>query len=162
MRYPVEIPGSTATVELEAGGLFAGPKLFVNDAPARPGLKKGEFILPSENGEELVVRYKQQFIDPIPALEVNGQLIRAVPAFTWEWIFVGLPFLLVVGGGCIGGLVGGLVGGIGAWGNATILRSNLPQGAKVALAALISAVILGGGFTIMTIARLAIDSARGR
>ncbi len=157
MRYPVEIPGSTATVELEAGG-FSAAKLFVNDAPARPGLKKGEFILPSENGEELVVRYKQQFIDPIPALEVNGQVIRAVPAFTWEWIFVGMPFLLVVGGGCIGGLIGG----IGAWGNATILRSGLPQGAKVALAALVSAVVLGGGFTIMTIARLAIDSARGR
>jgi hypothetical protein len=158
MRYPLDIPGSTATVDLEAGGLFSGPKLFVNDTPARPGLKKGEFLIPSENGEELVVRFKQQFIDPIPALEVNGQLLRAVPAFTWEWIFVGLPFLLVVGGGCIGGLVGG----IGAWGNATILRSSLPQGAKVALAALISAAVLGGGFTIITIARLALESARSR
>lgn len=150
MRYLADIPGSTATVELEAGGLVAGPKLFVNDAPARQGAKRGEFLIPGDNGEEIVVRLKPQFIDPIPALEANGQLIRVVPAFTWEWIFVGLPFLLVATGGCIGGLVGG----IGSWGNAMVLRSEMPTGAKAAVAALITAATLGGGFIVLGMLQL--------
>jgi hypothetical protein len=150
MRYPADIPGCTAAVDLEPGGFVSGPKLFVNDAPARQGAKRGEYLVPGDNGEELVVRLKPQFIDPIPALDVNGQLIRVAPAFTWEWVFVVLPFLLVATGGCIGGLIGG----VGAWGNATLLRSNLPTGAKVAIAALITAATLGGGFIILGMVQL--------
>jgi hypothetical protein len=158
MRYPAEIPGCTALVELEAGGFVTGPKLFVNDAPARQGLKKGEYLLPGNDGAELVAKLRPQFIDPIPALEVNGQLIRFAPAFTWEWIFVVLPFLLVVGGGC----VGGLIGGVGAWANATLLRSELPTGAKAAIAALITVATLGGGFVILGALQLSIGGLRNR
>lgn len=154
MRYLADIPGCTATVELDPGGFFAGPKLYVNDAPARKGIRRGEYLLPGESGRELVARIKPQFIDPIPALKVEGQLIRVVPFFSWEWILIALPFVLMF-------YMGWLVIPIClllAFGNANLLRTRLPLLVRILPPILLAALVLGFGVNIQALLIRAISS----
>ena len=144
MRYLADIPGCSATVELDPGGFLSGAKLYVNDAPAREGVRRREYLLPGENGKQLVARIKPQFLDPVPVLKVDGQTIRVVPFFSWEWILIALPFVLMFYMSWLAIPISLLV----AMGNAALLRTRWPIWVRILLPILFGLLVVLNGLNI--------------
>jgi len=131
-------------VALRVAGTFTGPKLMLNGQPVAK--QKGVFHLRSNTGSAMAVKFKGRFLDPIPNLLVGGQTIQVVPALEWyQYIWMGIPIVLIFVGGAIGGLCGGLAAGM----SSRVFRSNFSEGMKYALTGLIS---LGAFLTYFVVA----------
>lgn len=149
MRYPLNLAGYVVNrVEVETAGLFSGPKLLQNGVPAPKGASRAQFVLRRDDGMETTAQLRTQFLDPVPQVFVDNQLVRLAPPFRWyEWAGVALPFLLIAAGGALGGALGGLA----AFVNAQTLRSNLPAPIKV-LVCLLTPVVALALFTVVAVA----------
>ena len=152
MRYPVRLEGFEGqTLEIQPGGLFSGPKVFVNHQPAPKG-KGREVILHRNDGTSVVATLKPSVFGlDVPQLVVEGKTIRVTDPLKWYvWGWIALPILLVF----VGGALGGIVGAVGLTTNAKIVRSKMNGFAKfvvtaavsglVAAAFLVAVVALGG------------------
>ena len=137
---PVYIPGFEGRqVWVQTAGAFSGSKLFVDGRPADPGPKRGQYLLHRNDGWQVTAFFKGGFPDPIPTLVVNGQTIRLAPPLAWyEWIWIGIPLLLIVLGGSIGGALGGAATAL----NAHLFRGQTNPAAKYFLSGLVSAACL--------------------
>jgi hypothetical protein len=135
MDIPVRLPGMEGqNVALRTAGTFTGAKLMLNGQPVAK--QNGLFQLRSNAGSTMAVKFKNRFLDPIPNLEVGGQTIQLVPALQWyQYVWMGLPLLLVFGGGAIGGFCGG----VATVSSSRVFRSDLSDGMKYGLTGLISA-----------------------
>jgi len=59
------------------------------------------------HGNDVVISIKHKFLDPVPGVEVNGEKVElARPLMWYEYLWMGLPILLVITGGAIGALTG--------------------------------------------------------
>lgn len=134
MDIPVQLPGLEGqNVALRLAGTFSGAKLVVNGQPVAK--QNGVFNLRSNAGSTVAVKFKGRFLDPIPNLEVGGQIIQLRPALAWyQYVWMSLPIVLVFGGGAIGGMCGGLAAGV----SSRIFRSDRSEGMKYALTGMIS------------------------
>ena len=153
MDITVRLPGMEGqSVALRTGGMFSGPKLMLNGQPVAK--QNGLFQLRSDAGSAMPVKLKGRFLDPIPNLEVGGQIIQLAPALAWyQYAWMSLPILLVFGGGAIGGFCGGLA----AVSSSRIFRSNFSEGMKYALTGAIS---LGAFFTYFVVASAILAAIR--
>jgi hypothetical protein len=146
MKFIVPIEGmqkGKVTVVLE--GIFSNPRLMVDNMPAAPGTKKGEFIIPKNDGKEITANFKNRFMDAVPNIVVDGKEIILVEPLKWyQWIWAGLPVLLVFGGGAIGGAVGFIAASI----SARIFRSDVNIAGQYAIVALVSAGTLAVYFIL--------------
>jgi hypothetical protein len=109
MQISVPIEGFyDGQVILETAGFFSGAKLLVNGQPAPKGPKRGQLLLKRDDGGEVVAKLKSMFLDPVPQIVINdNQVIKLAEPLKWyQWVWAGLPVLLVVSGGLIGALVG--------------------------------------------------------
>lgn len=127
-QIPVDLPefeGQDVRVQL-AG--FTSPATILVDGKNLPyGPKKGTFALVTPGGEELAVRLRGGFIDPVPKIEVDGKVARIAPPLPWYvWLWSALPLGLIYEGGPIGGILGGLATAC----NIYIFRSTLKTPAK--------------------------------
>lgn len=142
MQYSVSIPGiERRQVKVEIPGLFSGARLLVDGVPASKGAKRGEYLIRGDNGTEMTAKLKHKFLDPVPDVVVNDQQIKLVEPLLWyQWLWAGLPILLIFGGGAIGGATGFLATSI----NTRIFRSDMSGPGQYGLVALVSvgAVIL--------------------
>jgi hypothetical protein len=140
MRYPVHLEGFEGqTLEIQTGGLFSGPKVFVNHQPAPKG-KGREVLLRRNDGTSVAVRLKPSVFGlDVPQLVVEGKTIRAIDPLKWYvWAWIALPILLVF----VGGALGGIVGALGLTTNAKIVRSKMNGLAKFAATAAVSAFVV--------------------
>jgi len=134
MDIPVQLPGMEGqTVALRLAGAFSGAQLVLNGRalPKRNGLVQ----LRSNAGSTLAVKFKNRFLDPIPNLIVGGQTIQLVPPLEWyQYVWMGIPIVLLFVGGALGGLCGGLAVAV----SSRVFRSDLSAGMKYGLTGLIS------------------------
>lgn len=109
MNYPVKINGFEGqTIEVQSPGFFSGYKLVVNGQPAPKGPKRDQMLLRRNDGVELLVTWKPQALGfDLPQLVVDGNAISLVEPLRWyEWVWSGLPILLVLAGGALGAFIG--------------------------------------------------------
>jgi len=137
MKYPVEIPGFEGqTVEVESGGLFSRAKLFINGRQVPKGPKRREMLLTDSYGSKVIASWRNNFLD-VPNLFIEGKLIRVVPPLKWyEWIWNGLPILLIFLGGAVGGALGAVAVAI----NISIFRSQQDAILKYSITGVVSFV----------------------
>ena len=135
MRQTVSIPGiEKSLVEIETGWL-KGPRLLVDGSEAPRGGKRGSFRLRRDDGSETEVRFKPDWIDPVPKLEVDGQLLQVARPLRWyEWVWIGLPITLLF----VGGFIGALAGFIAASASVHVMRSERGALYRFGVSALIS------------------------
>lgn len=108
MSYIVNLDGfedQKITVEVS---YWTGPKLFINGVRAQKGIKRGEMILQRSDSTHAVARWKQGLLGlDVPQLIVDGKVVMLVEPLKWyEYVWAGLPVLLVFIGGALGGLIG--------------------------------------------------------
>jgi hypothetical protein len=138
MRIPFQLEGYTGQVlEVKTAGWFSGPKLLLDGQPAPKGPKRNQYLLPREGGLKQLVQLKQLFIDPVPQVIVDDEVIRLVePLSLVQWIWSGLPIILIF----MGGAIGGAVGGAAFWVNTRIFRSGMSTAEQYILIGLASAI----------------------
>ena len=150
MKYPVTLAGFEGQpIELQMG-MFTGPKLLVRGERPTKGPKRGDMVLRSNNGTEVIARFESQgFMGlDVPKLSMNGQVVDiAEPTKWYAWILTGLPILLALAGGAIGVLVG--IVGVSI--NLMILRSSIPTVAKVGLNICVSAFAVVAYFALAAV-----------
>lgn len=136
MQYTVPIQGvETGKVEVDLAGIFSGPKLMVDGMPAPEGTKRGEYIIHLDDGKEIIAKIKNRFLDPVPIIVADGEEIMLVESLHWyQWLWAGLPILLIFGGGAIGGAAGFVATSI----STRIFRSELNKAEQYGLVALVS------------------------
>ena len=134
MEMRVRLPGfELQRVIVQTTGLVSGPKLLVN---GKRVTKVGGFLRPrDDNNAEIAMRFRHRFFDPIPNLEIGGNLMQLAPPLKWhQYAWMMLPILLVIGGG----LLGAICGVIAMMLSAHIFRSERPVALRYALTAAIS------------------------
>ncbi len=118
---------------VETAGFFRGPRLLVNGVPAER--QKGRYTVPSDTGESVLIELKHNFLDPIPKVKIGDQLIELARSLTWyEYLWLGIPIILVFTGGGLGALIGILA----VYASARVFRGERSTFAKYGLTALIS------------------------
>ena len=105
MIYKLNIEGCEGqNIEVEAR-FWSGPTLLVNGHPAPKGSKRGEMLLRCNDGTQVIARWKPQCMGfDVPQLVVRDKVIRLVEPLKWyQWLWSGLPIVLVFVGGAVGG-----------------------------------------------------------
>jgi hypothetical protein len=140
MQHMLNLPGFEGRqIAIEEAGWFSGAKLLLDGQPAAKGAKRGEYLLRRNDGRDALARLKIIFLDPVPVLLLEGQTIRVAEPLQWyQWVWCGLPILLVAAGGCIGGLFGGLAIGV----NVRIFRMKMNPALQFLLTGAVSGVAL--------------------
>ncbi|HVH31259.1 MAG TPA: hypothetical protein VNA31_06300 [bacterium] len=140
MRYPVHLEGFEGqTLEIQPGGLFSGPKIFVNHQLAPKG-KGREVILHRNDGRSVVATLKPRALGlDVPQLVIEGKTISVTDPLKWYvWMWIAWPLLLLF----VGGALGGMTGALGFATNMTIVRSKITGLAKFALTTAVSAFVV--------------------
>lgn len=109
MNYTVNVQGFEGQkLEVQSPSFFAGYRLLVNGEPAPKGPKRNQMFLRRNDGKEVLATWKPQVLGfDVPQLVVDGTSISLVPPLKWyEWVWAGLPILLVFAGGALGAVIG--------------------------------------------------------
>jgi hypothetical protein len=156
----MEIPISRSGFEgqklsVETAGFFRGARVLHNGNPIQR--RKGRYPVRSNRGEEVLIQLKSNFLDPIPKVIFGDETIVLARPLTWyEYIWIGLPILLVFAGGGLGALVGLAA----TYTSARIFRSDRSVFAKYGLTAVISIVALIAFVILAAIAQQMIGGAQ--
>ena len=120
MQIEVQDPAfTTQQLAVETAGIFSGPKLLLNGVPVEKS--KEIYTVANDAGEEVAVKLKYNYFDPIPKIEIGGAVEALADPLAWfEWLWIGLPLLLVA----IGGAIGGALGMVAATANGRVFRSG--------------------------------------
>lgn len=111
MIYKVNIPGFEGqNIEVKTG-FWPVTKLLVNGHPAPKGSKRGEMLLQSNDGTQVVAKWKPRLLGlDIPQLVVDDKVISLAEPLKWyQLIWSGLPVVLLFGGGLLG-VIPGIMG----------------------------------------------------
>lgn len=136
MSYKVNLEGFEGQdIEIKTG-FWSGPKLLVNGQLAPKGSKRGEMLLQSNAGQQVVARWKPQFMGlDVPQLVANDQVINLVEPLKWyQWVWGGLPIALVF----VGGALGAIAGIIGLTINAKVFRAEMNDTLKYVVSGVVS------------------------
>jgi len=77
LKYNIEADGFEGRqLHIKAAGMFAGPKLMIDDSPAPKGNKRGEFLLTRNDGQEVVAKFGLNFLDLVPPIVIDGKKIN--------------------------------------------------------------------------------------
>src|SRR5258707_15744360 len=104
MRFPLKLDGFEGqTLEVQPSGILGGPKRLVNGQPAAAGPKRGQMALRRNDGREVLVRWRPQFLGmDVPQLYVDGFVVNVAPPLPLiVWLWSALPVLLVLIGGAL-------------------------------------------------------------
>lgn len=141
MQFPVNVPDFEGReLVYEVAGVLSAGSLLLDGVPAPKGPKRGQFLLRRADGTDALAQFKAgNFFDPIPQIVVEGVTFVIAPPLKWyQWLWGGLPFLLIITGGAIGGLFGGLAFGV----NGRVFRSKLSGAAQYLVTILVSVLAL--------------------
>lgn len=139
MEYPILIDGfEERQISVRTPGFFSGARLLVDGQPAPKDARGKRYVLRSEDGSEVQARLHMLFLDPVPQVVVDEQTYKAVEPFRWyEWLWSGLPLLLMFADN----LIGAAFGLLGFYLNAYVMRLNMRTSARYGLAAVITMVM---------------------
>lgn len=140
MQHLLNLPGFEGRqLVLEEAGWLSGAKLLLDGRAAPKGAKRGEYLLRRNDGRDAVAQLKGVFLDPVPYLLLEGRTIRVAEPLQWyQWVWAGMPLVLVAAGGCIGGVCGALAVGL----NVRIFRMKMNPVLQFLLTGAISGVAL--------------------
>ena len=118
---------------VETAGWFRGPRLLINGALAEK--QKGHYSVSSDSGVPVSIELKYNFLDPVPKVKIGDELVELARPLTWhEYLWIGIPIILVVAGGALGAFFGVLA----AYTSARIFRGGRSTSAKYGLTGLVS------------------------
>jgi len=153
MRIPINHPAfKTRHLSVEAASFLTGPKLLLDGVLVK---RKGRsYLVGSDAGQEVPVKVLYNFLDPIPKVKIGEELIELAKPLQWyEYVWIGIPMLLVFAGGALGGFVGAGSTVV----NGRIFRSDRGALSKYALAA----VTTVAGIAVFFVIAIAIQIAIG-
>lgn len=106
MQFSIAQPGFEGqNIAVETAGFFRGARVMQNGNPV--ARRKGRYALRSNAGEEVLVKLKSNFVDPVPKVMFGDTAIVLARPLTWyEYVWISLPILLMLTGGGLGALVG--------------------------------------------------------
>lgn len=138
MQIEIQHPAfSTQQLAVETAGIFSGPKLLLNGVAVEKS--KGSYTVANDAGEEVAVKLKYNYFDPIPKIEIGGEVETLADPLAWyEWLWIGLPLVLVA----IGGAIGGFLGALAATANGRVFRSGNSTAQKWIYSLVITALTL--------------------
>ena len=153
MRIPINHPAfKTRHLSVEAASFLTGPKLLLDGVLVK---RKGRsYLVGSDAGQEVPVKVLYNFLDPIPKVKIGEELLELAKPLQWyEYVWIGIPMLLVFAGGALGGFVGAGSTVV----NGRIFRSDRGALSKYALAA----VTTVAGIAVFFVIAIAIQIAIG-
>ena len=156
MQIEVQHPSfKTQRLTVETASWFRGPRLLVNGAVEQK--KKGRYTVTSDSGAEISIQLKYNFLDPIPKIKIGDEIVELASPLKWyEYVWIGIPIVLVFSGGAIGGLVGV----VAAIASGKIFRGNNGSAAKYGLSALITLGSFIAFVVLATVFQLLVDALR--
>jgi hypothetical protein len=155
MRYPVQLEDFQGqNVEVEVS-FWSGSKLLVNGEPAPKGEKRGEFVLQRNDGKQAVATWKPQALGfDGPQLVIDGDPVQYVEPLKWyQWVWGGIPVLLIF----VGGFLGAIFGLLAFMLNAKVFRADMSGVMKYVITAGISFLAVVGYLVIAIIIQLALS-----
>jgi hypothetical protein len=156
MEFPISRSGFEGqNLSVETAGFFRGARVLHNGNPVER--RKGRYPVRSNRGEEVFIQLKSNFIDPIPKVIFGDETIFLARPLTWyEYVWIGLPILLVFTGGGLGALVGVTA----TYASARIFRGERGVFAKYGITAVISVVALIAFVVLAVIAQQVIGGEK--
>jgi hypothetical protein len=146
MDLPVKHEAFTRRpLTVRSAGFCRGPQLFCGGREVTG--KKNVYSLPDDHGTKPRITLKISYVDPVPKLQMDDEQPMALAgSIAWyEYLWTGLPLILVMFGGAIGGLLGVLA----VWTNLGFFRSERGPIAKYLLSGVVSSAAT---VTFLTIA----------
>ncbi|WP_163323866.1 hypothetical protein [Draconibacterium mangrovi] len=106
MEYPINLPElEDGQLKLVTSNFYGKPKIFLNDFEIKK--QNDRYSVNSNYGNPILITLKNNFLDPIPKVFVNNNQIHIAKEIKWyEYIWTGLPILMVLQGGLLGALLG--------------------------------------------------------
>ena len=140
MEIPIQAKGFEGRrLAVQTAGMFSSPKLLIDGTPAKQ--EKGRYVLRDNAGSQVQAKLIYNHIDPVPKVEIAGDVIQIARSLTWyEYGWGGWPILLLFHGGAIGGMCGALA----TWSNVRIFRGNRSPVAKYLITGAISILAVVG------------------
>ncbi len=147
MEFLLHLTGFESQQVIAVGpGFLSRPKLLVNGKEAQRTRKRFEYVLRDNQGHKYFIEVRPIFLDPVPKVVIDGEEIFLEEKLTAiQWIWSGLPILLMF----IGGAIGGFLGATAFWINTRIFRSaDIGNFEKYLLTGAVT-LILGLGWALM-------------
>jgi hypothetical protein len=111
LDYSLPIPGFEDKEVLIRLSYWVGPKIFIDNNKIKPIKKNSltkncEFILSSNYGKTVNVKFKHKFLDLVPKVYIDGVEFEIGRQLNiWEYIWICLPLIMVFVGGALGSLI---------------------------------------------------------
>lgn len=158
----MEIPITHAKLQgqriaLRTAGFFRGPQILLNGTPIKR--KRWKYLIRNSQGQEVTVQIKSNHIDPIPKLVIDGEKVQLARDLTWyEYLWMGVPIVLVVSGGALGAMIG-----IGAtYSSSRIFRSERGVLSKYLLSGLVSIGAIMGFIVLAVVIQILVHGVPQR
>ncbi len=106
MEYIINLPEIDKNeLKLVVPNFFGKTKLYLNNVEVAK--INNRYSINNGQDKPVVITLKNNYFDPIPTISVNDNLIQVAKPIKWyEYIWMGLPILLVLQGGLLGALIG--------------------------------------------------------
>ncbi len=125
---PLMIAGIAGPIVLDVNAITGKHSVTVGGHPAS-GTRRGNYTLPTADGQTIPAKLRSNIFDPHPTLEIAGVTHRTGPSQPIALrVLMVLPLLLV-----IGGLIGGVIGALGIGVNLGIARGQQSTAVKALL-----------------------------
>jgi hypothetical protein len=136
MDIPIQVEGfENRNLVLKTPTVWRGAQLWIDGGKAPKGPKRGRFLLKRNDGREVMARFRNVFVDPMPDVEIDGQLIKTVEPLAWyQMIWCYWPILLIT----LGGALGGFIGACAIMLNARLFREDLHPAFKYFVTGMVS------------------------
>lgn len=162
MQLTAEVNG---VLYLYEENFWTGKKsLTVNGVPLTKTGKR-QFSVTKEDGTVSYITVKGSFLSGISLLTSEGEVVLVKNKW-YDWVLIFLPMVGIVVGvagcGAIGGGLSALFGFLGAFVNATLLRSKLSMPIRILLCIAVFAVVSAVWFLLyLVIANAILDAVAG-
>ena len=131
MEWTFALPrDATTKCRLEKSFWLGRLQLSMRGQAAPRSSDKGKpFLVRTSDGATAKVYVTSKGWDYLPQVKVDAEpVVLGKPLSGWEYVFGGLPFMLIV----LGGALGGFSGAVGTMVNYRVLRANQPTPLKAA------------------------------
>jgi hypothetical protein len=151
MDIPIEHPAFAGRgLVVRTAGLFSGAKVVIDGQEVKGSFQK--FPVMANSGEQIEIRLLHNGIDPVPKVKIgDSTIVIAKPLAWYEYLWIGLPIVLLFAGGAVGGGLGFAA----IYSSARVFRSDRGTAAKYGITGAIS---IGSAVAFLVIAA-AIQSA---
>jgi hypothetical protein len=134
---------------VRTASFFRAPRLLSGGMPVQG--KRGTYTVRDNQGKEITIKLKGNFLDPIPKLAIDGQELQLAPPLAWyEYVWMGLPIILVFAGGALGAIFGMSA----AYASSRIFRSERGTASKYLISGLFSVAAVVGFFILVVLLQI--------